>query len=160
MTALLAIASCVLGTVLRIALGVSSPAVPWCALAWTILFARRSRRASFAAFAVVLGGIEGLAAPVPWTVWPIACLAAGIAAHATRRVLPVRSAAGEGALAALLLLVVRLLLQPLAPFGLPAATASFASCAIEAVATGAMTMALAILSRRWDALRMSLARVT
>jgi hypothetical protein len=151
---------CLLTCWLRFALGAWAPAVPWIGLAWTLVFARHSRRAAFAAFALLLGLIDGFTAPAPLTVWPIAYLVAGTAAYGTRRVLPVRSAGGEMLLGALATALVRAIALPFDPLGLELSSGPWAPWAVGAALTGACSAGLVLLARRWAPLRMRLLSVT
>jgi hypothetical protein len=144
---------------LRLALGMQAAYVPWVGLAWTVLFARHSRRATFAGLAVVLGAIDGLSAPAAWTVWPIAYLIAGTSLYLTRRVLPARGVIGETVLGAVAASLVRVLGLLFPPLDLPAARTPLGPAAVGAVLTGVTLAALVALSRFWDPLRMKLARV-
>jgi hypothetical protein len=145
---------------LRLAIGPSSPFVPWVGLAWTVLFARHSRRATFAGPALVLGAIDGVSAPALWTIWPLAYLAAGILLFSTRRVLPVRGGLGEVALGTLAVVVVRALAHPFPALDLPRAVGPVVPAATGAFLTGVALAFLVALAERWSPLRMRLARVS
>ena len=159
MTAFVALLSTAAATWLRLALGESSPAVPWMGLAWTALFARHSRRGSFAAPALVLGAIEGVSAPAAWTVWPLCYLAAGSLLFLTRRLLPVRGAAGELLLGILVVGVVRAVAYPFPPLDLPRGIGPVAPAAAGALFTGVATAILVVMGEVWAPLRMRLGRV-
>jgi hypothetical protein len=148
------------GAWLRIAAGPFGPAVPWVGLAWTLVFARHSRRAAFVAMAVILGLVDGIAAPAAWTVWPAAYLVAGTIAFATRRVLAVRRWAGELAIGFLAAAFVRVAAIPFPPAGLPGGPEPLGPPAAGAALTGVLTAILVGMSHRWTPLRMRLASVT
>ena len=160
MIAFAALLSTAAATWLRLALGESSSAVPWMGLAWTALFARHSRRGSFAGPALLLGAIEGLSAPATWTVWPLCYVAAGSLLFLTRRLLPVRGAAGELLLGILVVAVVRVISQPFPPLDLPRGIGPFAPAAAGALFTGIVTSLLVVLGENWAPLRMRLGRVS
>jgi hypothetical protein len=157
--ALAALLTTAAATWLRLALGESSPAVPWMGLAWTALFARHSRRGSFAAPALVLGAIEGVSAPATWTVWPLCYLAGGSLLFLTRRLLPVRGAAGELLLGIVVVAVVRAIAYPFPPLDLPRGIGPFPPAAAGALFTGIVTALLVVLGEAWAPLRMRLGRV-
>lgn len=144
---------------LRLALGGPAAYVPWVGLAWTLLFARHSRRATFAAPAIILGTIDGLSAPAVWTVWPVAYVVAGTLFFLTRRVLPIRGVAGETVLGAIAAALVRVLGLPFPPMDLPAARTPLGPAAVGALLTGIVLAFLVVLGRNWNPLRMKLARV-
>jgi hypothetical protein len=157
---LVAAMTCGAAAWIRLAADPFGPAVPWLGLAWTLLFARHSRRASFVAMALLLGLIDGIVAPAAWIAWPAAYLAAGTTAFATRRVFPVRGSTGELAIGALAAIAVRLIALPFPPAGLPAGGDALGPGAVGAALTGIATAALVALSGSWTRLRMSLASVT
>jgi hypothetical protein len=160
MITLAAVVSCAAVSWLRTSLGALGPVLPWLGLAWTLLFARYSRRATFALVAVALGAIDGLTAPAAWTAWPIAYLLAGTLAFSTRRVLPVDRAFGEIVLGAIAAALVRVVALPFPPLDLPGGTDPMLPGAIGALLTGVATAGLVSLSKRWVGLRMRLTSVT
>jgi hypothetical protein len=160
MTVFLALTTTLAATWLRLAFGASSAFVPWVGLAWTVLFARHSRRATFAAPALVLGAIDGIAAPAAWTAWPLLYLATGTLLYATRRVLPVRNVPGEVVLGTLAAALVRGLALLLPPPGLPVGFGAFGPGALGLLLTGVVSGVLLALGRGWSPLRMKLAKVS
>ena len=159
MIAALAIVSCAVTSWLRLAAGAWSPFVPWLGLAWTLLFARHSRRAAFGLLAVLLGLIDGLVAPAPWTIWPLLQVLIGTAAFATRRVLPVRGLLGELAIGAAAASIARALALPFRPMELQLPADPALSWILGAASTGVATSVLVSLSHHWVALRMRLQKV-
>jgi hypothetical protein len=157
---LFAALSCGAGAWLRIALGPWGELVPWVGLAWTLVFARYSRRAAFVGMAVVLGFIDGIAAPAEWTVWPAAYLVAGTIAFATRRALAVRGWLGEAATGTLAAVLARVAALPFPPAGLPGGPGPLGPIAAGAALTGVLTAILVGMSHGWTPLRMRLASVT
>src|SRR5262245_53048566 len=145
---------------LRFALGSHAAIVPWLGLAWTLLFARHSRRGAFALYGLSCGAIDGLVAPAAWTIWPVAYLVVGTAAFATRRVLPVRGMPGELVIGIVATILIRVLVIPFEPLGLSTGFGSAWPAALSAASTGVACAALLWLSRRWVALRMRLTSVT
>jgi hypothetical protein len=155
-----AVLSCAATAWARLHLGPWAAWVPWASVAWTILLARRSRRGSFVASALLLGAIDGLTVHAAWIAWPLACLVTGVAAFLTRRLLPVRGPVGEGILGAAWAAVTRLLVWPLPPVGLPASLGDPAAWVVASALTGVLGGALVALARRWVSLRMHLTKVT
>ena len=144
-----ALLSTAAATWLRLALGDSSPAVPWMGLAWTALFARHSRRGSFAGPALLLGAIEGLSAPAAWTVWPLCYLAGGSLLFLTRRLLPVRGAAGELVLGIVVVAVVRAIAFRFRRSISRAGSVPSRPAAAGALFTGIVTALLVVLGEAW-----------
>ena len=158
MIVVVAVASALICTWLRSSLGSAAVVVPWVGLAWTILFARHSRRAAFAMFALLLGAIDGLLAPARWTVWPIAYLLIGTLAFATRRILPARGLPGELVIGALGAAALSLLAIPFEPMGLEVGLVF--PWVIGSISTGVASALLLWLSGHWVALRMRLSKVS
>jgi hypothetical protein len=160
MTAPVWIASALLAGQLRMLLGDAAAIAPSAAVAWTVLYARRSFRGSFALVAVLTGLCEGPTYDAPFVAAPLAALFVGALASATRRIAPIRRPRGEIALgvvfAALAATAVDLLRERSA--GPWASFPSAAQTLAGAVATGLCAGLCAFVAERSPSLRAALAR--
>mgnify|MGYP001208931626 CR=1 FL=1 len=139
---------------IRLALGDAAPLAPSAAVAWALLYARRSRRGSFAAAATFAALIEAPTYDAPLIAAPLAALTAGFLGYATRFALPVRTLKGEGLAGALFAACAAFVFEGLQDG--PGAEAPHFWGGV--VATGFLCAALAALERRSPSLRAALAR--
>jgi hypothetical protein len=158
--AVVAVLTCVAASALRLVVGDGAAAVPVLGLAWTVVFARHSRRGAFALLGAACGAVEGLTLPAAWTYWPMAFVFAGCAAYLTRRLLPVRGFVGEAVVTALCCAGILAGAVVFPPFSLPKVFLVSAGAGAGVALTGAAAAALLVMSRTVTPLRMALQKVS